>query len=844
MKKNLKQIIVIIACIVLTGAFSPIPKSKAFSDVTEINKYFRAIEYLVKKKIIHGYPDNTFQPFKNISRVEFLKIALSASNVSVKEPLPPSGFPDVDEKSWYAPFIKKAKNEGWISGYTDGTFKPEQPITRVEALKIIGKVQNWNIPQPLNKAPYTDTPLLAWYTPYVAYAKNKNFLEEKGPFFRGYTFIMRGEVSEVLFRTAITQEKKALVFSTKLLEEDTIVSPSTTPPPVSETSLGETGLSFEPVEFKTLPQDFFSDILLEEKFPNTFYLNEVYFFKGKTKNTAAKKIFIFLAPPDDDMDHLKPGNFIEYSAEPANDGSFEIPVIFRKPGNYHVGLIVGNAGESKITTLSVLPTLPTLGSTINNLTPPSPDITYDNGKTTVHWDSAQLQFFKINFHQPNREQSFFFRQPIDRFDLDFEDFKNFKEGTTNITIQSATLQDISGPISFSSGWSAAKSKSFKATFHSTIFNQENAIENLKIAEILPQVKPIEVKGITKVDILAEGAVIKPDGTVENVDLDTTATKKTYYGQETIPFNSSFTFRYTPPGPGNYIIEINDRGGEAVINMPIYVQTGIPLIPDFFDLYYPENKQNFDLVTFRQELLNLINKERVKLKRTPVELDNALNNLAQLHTEDMKKRNFFGHINPDNETPDDRRKEAGIQTMVGENLALAPSIAYAHEGLMRSATHRKNILDPNWQKVGLGITQKGNGMLVAQEFSLKPLTATDIDLLKKNIIDSINQKKSHQNLALLQEDTFLHEQGQKWSDKMVNENFFKFTSPNGENLSSSFSNYPSIVQAYIVSSTSPEKIIEQIIGNNQIIDSTWSKVGIGLSLDPTGLLKGTLLLTGN
>jgi len=846
MKTPSKKIIFVVSCIVLLKFFSHTATTKAFSDVPSTNKYFTALEYLVKNAIIQGYADGTFQPFKSVSRAEFLKITMGASKISVKGSLQPSGFPDVDEKSWYAPFVQKAQKEGWIIGYIDGTFRPGQPISKVEALKIIGKIQDWKVSQNVVKAPFLDTPRLAWFTPYVVYAKNKNFLEETGSTFEGNTFITRGGVSEILFRTIITKEKKVFAFSWQLVEKAVSSPPVTVPAPII-TSLSpnpEAQVTFQPVAFQTFSKNLFNDVSLTENFPNIFYLHEVYFFEGKIKNTTAKKIFIFLSDPARNKTALEPGNFIEYNTEPASDGSFKIPVIFRKTGNYQLGLIVGSSGESRVIDISVLPVLPNIGSTPNKQESKSINIQYRQGKTTLQWDSAPQQFSAISFYQQTKQQHFFFRQPVSSFDLDFEDFEKFKEGNISINIQSTTL-DNQAPLSFNSGWSLPKSTSFKATSHHTTFNQENHFENLKMAEVLSSIQPIDVKATNTIDISANGEVIKPDGSVETISLDTTAVKKLHLGQEIIPANSSFTFHYLPKSSGTYIIEVNDSGGEAILNMPIYVQTGIPIIPDFFDLYHPGNHDsNKTLVTVRQELLDLINRERAKAKLSPVSAKDDLNNLAQLYTEDMKKRNFFGHVNPDGETPDDRRKKAGIPTTVGENLALAPTLLYAHQGLMRSAIHRQNILNPEWQKVGLGITINGNSILIAEEFAPKILTAADIDILGKNIIDQINQKKLSQNLTTLKEDEFLNSKSQQWSDKMVNENFFSFSSPNGESLSGFFSNYPSIVQAYIVSSNNPEKIVQQIIENKQIIDSSWSIVGIGLSRDPTGLLKGTLLLAGN
>ncbi len=94
------------------------------------------IENLVSKDIIKGYPDNTFKPEKAITRAELAVIVNKAFSFTNTTDI---NFKDVKSADWFAPEIAKAKAAGYISGYPDGTMKPNQNISRQEAAVMIAK---------------------------------------------------------------------------------------------------------------------------------------------------------------------------------------------------------------------------------------------------------------------------------------------------------------------------------------------------------------------------------------------------------------------------------------------------------------------------------------------------------------------------------------------------------------------------------------------------------------------------------------------------------------------------------------------------------------------------------
>jgi uncharacterized protein YkwD len=85
---------------------------------------------------------------------------------------------------------------------------------------------------------------------------------------------------------------------------------------------------------------------------------------------------------------------------------------------------------------------------------------------------------------------------------------------------------------------------------------------------------------------------------------------------------------------------------------------------------------------------------------------------------MFTRGYFSHYTPGGVSPFDRMADAGVTYVyAGENLALAPSTDLAMQGLMNSPGHRANILNPNFNKIGIGVIDGGiYGKMYSQEFT--------------------------------------------------------------------------------------------------------------------------------
>ena len=118
------------------------------------------------------------------------------------------------------------------------------------------------------------------------------------------------------------------------------------------------------------------------------------------------------------------------------------------------------------------------------------------------------------------------------------------------------------------------------------------------------------------------------------------------------------------------------------------------------------------------MLDLLNSERTAVGLPRLDVDAELTAVARLHGIEMFNEGYFSHQSPNSGTPFDRLDSRGITYQVaGENLAFAPTVERAHDGLMDSDGHRANILEGGYRRVGIGvIVSDSHGMMFVQVFA--------------------------------------------------------------------------------------------------------------------------------
>ncbi|MCI8478059.1 MAG: family 10 glycosylhydrolase [Oscillospiraceae bacterium] len=131
-----------------------------FSDVSSDAWYTPYISFAQWAGIAQGYLDGTFRPEQPVSRAELVQLLWSYTEDPAVQNSQP--FPDVSLRHWAASSIAYAAEQGWVSGYLDGTFRPDQPVSRAEAVKLINAALGRQSTPTLSISPFSDLPTNHW----------------------------------------------------------------------------------------------------------------------------------------------------------------------------------------------------------------------------------------------------------------------------------------------------------------------------------------------------------------------------------------------------------------------------------------------------------------------------------------------------------------------------------------------------------------------------------------------------------------------------------------------------------------------------------------------------------
>ncbi len=259
-----------------------------FSDVSESDINFNAIDYLEEQGIVGGYPDGTFKPNRTLNRAELTKIVVESLGAQLSES--EGCFPDMEEGSWYARYVCTAQELGLVEGYPDGTFKPAQTINRAEAVKIIMEAEALG---ESDQASYSDISGGEWFSGYVGRAYELNYLPFLNEFVAG-ELVLRRDFSEIYYRALVARDLPNRVYEAKI-------------------ELGE---------------PYYPDIVLEEvelsqRVPRYVLENEVYVFEGNVLEDDAV-LQILNASGDNQTDLGDAGD------------EFSVPLWFGSKGVYQV----------------------------------------------------------------------------------------------------------------------------------------------------------------------------------------------------------------------------------------------------------------------------------------------------------------------------------------------------------------------------------------------------------------------------------------------------------------------------------------------------------------------------
>ncbi len=150
----------------------PLNPKITFADVPVSFWGYKAISTLAEKFIISGYLDNTFRPDENITRAEFAKIIIGATSsldIDAK-----CNFGDVNEDDWYYIYVASAMDKGYITGYPDGTFRPNDKITRQDICTVVYRSAKDKLKPSTEQNVFIDEKLISPYAHEAVYTLYSN----------------------------------------------------------------------------------------------------------------------------------------------------------------------------------------------------------------------------------------------------------------------------------------------------------------------------------------------------------------------------------------------------------------------------------------------------------------------------------------------------------------------------------------------------------------------------------------------------------------------------------------------------------------------------------------------
>jgi murein DD-endopeptidase MepM/ murein hydrolase activator NlpD len=202
---------------------SEVIQQSLFKDIAQSDQNYVAVNFLKNNDVVRGYPDGTFKPDNSVSRVEALKFIYEGLNKEVR-PLVVLEFKDTDSKAWYARYIASAQNDGIVKGYDGNLFKPADTVTRAEFIKMLVEASGMDGKgYPVDVKPYQDVDTSAWYASYITLAKDKNLLDSSSNLIRPNEKLSRGEVAQMLYRIIVMKASGKFKYDRTLVVNNDLV---------------------------------------------------------------------------------------------------------------------------------------------------------------------------------------------------------------------------------------------------------------------------------------------------------------------------------------------------------------------------------------------------------------------------------------------------------------------------------------------------------------------------------------------------------------------------------------------------------------------------------------------
>ncbi len=175
----MKKQILLVSGLVASLFLSTGVQARQFFDHDDIPRWAESsINKVEEEGIMTGFGDGTFKPNKKLNRAEALTLLLRMSKVDLKDVSGETDFSDVPAEAWFAPAVKAATDRGWIKGFPNGTFRPGKTLNKAEWATIVSRV--FALDEDAPHAGFRDVPSKIWFArPVFALADNGLIREQE-----------------------------------------------------------------------------------------------------------------------------------------------------------------------------------------------------------------------------------------------------------------------------------------------------------------------------------------------------------------------------------------------------------------------------------------------------------------------------------------------------------------------------------------------------------------------------------------------------------------------------------------------------------------------------------------
>lgn len=741
-----------ITCTLIFAFLTPVYASTIFADVSGSEAYAPAAILFYESGIIQGNVIDGvryFEPDKLVTRCEFLKMTFELyGNISSSSKSLP--FKDITDDEWCYKYAQFGYNKKFIKG-DGGEFAPYRSVNKVEALKILFGLFDVSLPAS-TLSNFEDISTTDWFLPHAIYANMYN-LTAPGKNFEPSTKLRRSEVITLLYKsTYVLSESKRHEIDKKVssdhiakLRNKKTASPTTQiTSSSSSTSSQNTITTSEPIEVTTYSQD---GITLYTDMKETYEQGALINLRGRIDDIDVDEAYVILKKKDRDLQ--------KQLLVKIKDQKFEQSIHFNEVGEFILGIVSGKSNISSVT-FPIQVTQRTKHTALNT-TQQKPCTEQlektPQGQIRVLLD-GEIATYRLTTTYKEKSLSFF-TQGTHNFAFPIDTLIDWPEGTYTWTVEGLGTSEVN--------CRSTKSLAVVTKHYSEIDNEDINVSEIPVfSEVLQR---LQLNGKSTVPLRDDAAFTLPSGLVERRPLQFSSNTGSMQ-----PFSLNYTFK----GSGAYILEVNHENGIALINTPIYVGDVYPLIPDFelVDRIYPKTTGTLENIVIEyNRMLSMINTTRQKHRRSEVDRNSTLTQIAQDYAEKMIEDEFFAHVSPEGNDVGDRARNAGIMVTVSENLSQGINLQDAYNRLLRSPIHRENILEEDWESVGIGIAQdEDNIVYVVQVFAKDSFSPSDSLRVQNDIRDIVDLTKDQSLLQTMNE----------WSELMATEGMID-TEINGTKL---------------------------------------------------------------